>query len=135
MKKLTNYMMFLALVFPAGSLLANVESQCAGSQSDTEKCLYFFKGYLYGLGELSAQLEENKSSQESFRERAIRTRLGADYVNSSERKDIAGYCLPSELSVREIAKELQLLLSTKPLYWAEEPDPILKALQTSYPCQ
>lgn len=129
--------MFAALLVFAGVASTSLAEECIGVNVETEKCRYFFKGYLIGLKEAT---ENNKATQsaapdasESYSERAVRTRLGASGKRNIKRT--YEYCLPENKNVGEIAKALQAEFHQHPARWAEEQDPIGAVLESKYPCK
>lgn len=120
-------------------LFATVEAECAGAASDTEKCLYFVKGYLFGLSEASNQGKNlatvTKPENESFTERAIRTRLGMGKERVIRGQAADEFCIPHNKAVVSVAKQLQKEFSENPAHWAEVSDPILVALKQHFPCR
>lgn len=132
-------LLLLTSLFLSGSVYANVEDECTSEESYTEKCRYFLEGYLYGISEVndSTSKAKNKSSstEETFAERAIRTRLGTGDLRKTGKKSTPLYCLPDLSEVVSIAKSLQKEFSENPEFWAEVNDPISGALQKIYPCK
>lgn len=113
---------------------ASVEKRCAGAESGTEQCLYFFKGYLYGLADTTTPTKAREEGSETFLERALRTRLGVQNAERTTNDASLPYCLPDQVSLSAIARELQDTFTEDARKWSEEEDPILSALQTLYPC-
>lgn len=133
-------LLLVASLFLSSNLHANIEEECTGEASYTEKCRYFFKGYLYGLSESRGSIlkEESKSIslEETFSERAIRTRLGVGGLRQPKVKSKPLYCLPNlKVAAASIAENLQREFSENAEFWVEADDPIGKALQKIYPCK
>lgn len=128
---------FIACLSFATTVLGSVESECAGPASDTEKCLYFFKGYLYGLNEVADRKNTGNPNtagkRESFMERALRTRLG-EAANRNVPERGLPFCIPPDLDVPSVARELQAVFADDTSQWVEESDPLLTALEKTFPC-
>ena len=135
MRKLYVSLFGLLLATP---LYAGIETTCTSHASDTEKCLYFFKGYLYGLGEVTKNNAESTRTQpgdtETFFQRAVRTRLGVEKARQSGANEQASYCLPEQTGLAAIARQLQATLVEDTARWNEENDPLLAALEHTFPC-
>lgn len=131
MHRLVTVLLALICVSP---LHASVEDTCTGVASETEKCLYFFKGYLFRLSEASATPSEAITERETFMQRALRTRLGVVKDRGSDGGAQPGYCLPDQSSLAVIAGQLQETLAADTARWKEENDPILAAMQHTFPC-
>jgi len=136
-----SYVLLLSVLtlFLSSNLYANVEEECTSEASYTEKCRYFLKGYLYGISEVrglkSMPKSKSTSREETFSERAIRTRLGTGELRKTGKKSKPLYCLPDLSEVVSIAESLQKEFSENPEFWAEVEDPIGGALQKIYPCK
>lgn len=139
MNKLYVLLLSITVLFLSSHLHANVEEECTSEASYTEKCRYFLKGYLYGLSELRdstlTETSKSKLKEETFSERAIRTRLGTSDLRKTGKKSKSLYCLPDLSEVVSIAESLQKEFSHNPELWAEANDPIGGALQKIYPCE
>ncbi len=110
-----------------GYSYANVEDECTTDEgSDTERCRYFFKGYLYGLSESGSM---SKKANETFSERAIRTRLGQERKKRSDDIFFPSHCINNDADIVTVAKLLQEEFTKNSAMWAEEKDPIGMALQ------
>lgn len=133
MHKLISIVCGLILAAP---VYASVENTCTGNASDTDKCLYYFKGYLHGLseaGQVNGLAADNRGS-ETFMQRALRTRLGVEKARWSESSSTVNYCLPEQASLVTIARQLQDTLAADTEKWNRESDPILAAIQHTFPC-
>jgi len=124
---------FALVSFLSLETLANAKEECTGAQASSEKCRYFLKGYVYGLNDAAADKLADKE-KETFTERAIRTRLGIKTARNNAQISDSAFCIPDNVSIPVVAQKLQADFSANPSRWADESDPIGKALQENFPC-
>ncbi len=105
---------------------------CLDDDITMKDCLSFIKGFLQGaLLTDTAIIKSIKEAEPSYAERAFRTRLG----KRSSPTALAGFCLPEDRSILDIAEETLDHVKGSERNSAELAKNVYSSLKKDYPCE
>lgn len=110
------------------------KQHCDDSSDTMDACLSFIKGFLQGAlltDTAIIQSIEAQQANKSFSQRALKTRLGR---NSDSPTSLAGFCLPPERTILDLAQETLDHVSHSERNSLELAQNVYQSLQTDYPC-
>lgn len=111
--KRKTFFIALTLIFSSAAQASSLS--CMDSEETRNSCKSFITGFLQGAlltDEAIITTIHQNANESSFKDRALRTRLGNDKTPPTL---LAGFCLPSEHSVSEIAaKTLEHVSNSEP---------------------
>jgi len=111
---------------------ASSTQQCSDSEQAMSSCRSFIKGFLQGaLLTDTAIIKSIENTEPSFTERAFRTRLGK---RSNSPTALAGFCLPADRSMLELAQETLDHVKASERNSAELAKNVYNSLKVDYPC-
>jgi len=108
------------------------KQECAQDDETMDACRSFIKGFLQGaLLTDTAIIESIEDNESSYSERALRTRLGK---RSSSPTALAGFCLPADRTILELAQETLDHVKYSERNSVELAQNVYKSLKVDYPC-
>ena len=141
------YMLVLGIILSAGvQALETLSSDellalCQAEEDPASKvCTAYINGFLDGAFATDPRVVESVLSEmqqeESFSERAIRTRLGIS-IERFGPSYYAGFCIPAAMPVATIVLELQEAMQADSGSYAQKNarDYLYELLQSKHPCQ
>ena len=107
--------------------------QCNTNDESMNSCRSFIKGFLKGalLTDIAIIKSIDEEAQETFAERAIKTRLNRRDESPTE---LAGFCLPIKRSIADLAEETLLHVKDSPRDSHELARNVYRSLKTDFPC-
>lgn len=106
--------------------------QCLDNAEAMSACRSFIKGFLQGaLLTDTAIIESIEQDEPTYAERAMQTRLGK---RSNQPTALAGFCLPENRTILDIAEETLLHVKTSERNSAELARNVYESLKVDYPC-
>jgi len=107
--------------------------QCLDNDEAMSACRSFIKGFLQGaLLTDAAIIKSIETQQPTFVERAAQTRLGK---RSNQPTALAGFCLPANRTVLELAEETLDHVKASERNSVELANNVYDSLKVDYPCQ
>lgn len=122
----------------AGELEASCDRFLGGSDGDGNGalCLAFLQGFLAGADTTPKALRDAENGEwydESFSERALRTRLGR--LRMMQVRSATDYCIGDDVAALEIVDAVATYLKEHPETLSmTDADAVRQALVSSYPC-
>jgi hypothetical protein len=114
-------------------LSSGATQHCSDDKQTMSACLSFIKGFLQGaLLTDAAIIKSIESTEPTFAERAIRTRLGR---RASPPTELAGFCLPADRPILSLAQETLDHVKYSKRNSVELANNVYKSLQVDYPCK
>lgn len=111
----------------------NNSEKCMDNKDSMADCRSFIKGFLQGAVLTdTAIIESIGMTESSFAERALRTRLGK---RSSSPTELAGFCLPNDRSILDLAEETLDHVKASTRNSAELAKNVYSSLKVDYPCK
>jgi len=123
---------------PKGAAMTEVtvvvdKLRCLDDAEAMEDCLSFIKGFLQGaLLTDTAIIKSIDESEPTLAERAFKTRLG---TRASSPTALAGFCLPEERTVLDIAEETLDHVKGSERNSVQLASNVYNSLKTDYPCE
>lgn len=106
---------------------------CAENQETMDACRSFIKGFIQGaLLTDTAIIKSIEEVEPTFAERAMRTRLGKK--RSQSPTALAGFCLPADRSILELAEETLDHVRASERNSVELAKNVYSSLKVDYPC-
>lgn len=123
----------------AGDLEASCDSFLAGSEGDDgDLCVAYLQGFLAGADTSQMAVSDASKDEEydeSFSERASRTRLGRLRLMKIRASRTGEYCIEDDVSALEIVDTVATFLKQHPeTVSMTDADAVRAALISSYPC-
>lgn len=110
----------------------NGKRLCLDNVEAMSACRSFIKGFLQGaLLTDTAIIESIEKAEPSFSSRAIRTRIGS---RSSAPTELAGFCLPADRTIFQIAEETLDHVKSSERNSVELAENVYQSLKKDYPC-
>lgn len=107
--------------------------RCQDNKQAMTACRSFIKGFIQGaLLTDTAIIQSIKQTSPTYAERAIRTRLGNRENRSPT--ELAGFCLPAERTILELAEETLDHVKTAERNSVQLAEKVYASLKTDYPC-
>lgn len=109
------------------------KQHCSDSEETMSACRSFIKGFLQGaLLTDTAIINSIEKTEPGFAERAFRTRIGSRYSSPTA---LAGFCLPDDRSILELAEETLDHVKASERNSNELAKNVYKSLRTDYSCK
>jgi len=106
--------------------------RCKDNSQAMSACRSFIKGFIQGaLLTDAAIIKSIEKTESSYAERAIRTRLG----NRSSPTALAGFCLPNDRTLLELAEETLGHVKNAKRNSAELAEKVYASLKVDYKCE